>query len=114
LRASPFRFGPFSYYLKGVLQAYKESSRSDIRLMLGGAGAKDIVKMVIDGDPLVRGNVTYPSSRSVTSISLAVKGLRGAPLDGFYQMKIPSKVILASELITKDNAKDYYFPDSLF
>lgn len=100
--------------LKGVLQAYKESGRSDIKLMLGGAGAKDVVKMVMDGDPLVRGNVTYPPSMVATSISLAVKGLRGTALDGFYQMKIPSKVILASELITKANAKDYYYPDSVF
>jgi len=36
------------------------------------------------------------------------------PLDGFYQMKIPSRVILASELIVPENAKDYYYPDSVF
>lgn len=100
--------------LKGVLQAYKESGRDDIKLFLGGAGSKDIVKMVMDGDPLVRADVTYPPSMIATSISLAVKGLRGVPLDGFYQMKIPSRVILASELIVQENAKDYYYPDSVF
>lgn len=100
--------------LKGVLQAYKESGRNDVKLFLGGAGSKDIVKMVIDGDPLVRADVTYPPSMIATAISLAVKGVKNIPLDGFYQMKIPSRVILASELIVPENAKDYYYPDSVF
>jgi len=100
--------------LKGVMQAYKESGRSDIKLFLGGAGAKEIVKMVMDKDPLVRADVTYPPSMVATAISLAVQGLRGEPLSGFYQKKIPSKVILASELILPENAADYYFPDSVF
>jgi ribose transport system substrate-binding protein len=100
--------------LKGVLQAYKESGRNDITLFLGGAGSKDIIKMVMDGDPLVRADVTYPPSMIATAISLAVKGIRNIPLDGFYQKKIPAKVILASELIVQENAKDYYYPDSVF
>jgi ribose transport system substrate-binding protein len=49
-----------------------------------------------------------------TGISLAVYGSRNQPLPGFYQAKIPSKIILAAELITKENAKDYYQPDSVF
>ena len=100
--------------LKGVLQAYKESGRNDIKLFLGGAGSKDIVKMIMDGDKLVRADVTYPPSMVATAISLAVDGLRDQPLSGFYQKKIPSKIVLASELITKENAKDYYEPDSIY
>ncbi len=100
--------------LKGVLQAYKESGRDDIKLFLGGAGAKDMVKMVMDGDPLVRADVTYPPSMVATAISLAVQGIRNVPLSGFYQMKIPSRVILASELIVPENASDYYYEDSVF
>jgi len=100
--------------LKGVLQAYKESGRNDIKLFLGGAGSKDIVKMVMDGNRLVRADVTYPPSMVATAISLAVKGLRDKPMDGFYQKKIPSKIILAAELITRENAKDYYEPESIY
>jgi ribose transport system substrate-binding protein len=100
--------------LKGVLQAYKESGRKDITLFLGGAGSKDIIKMVMEGDPLVRADVTYPPSMIATAISLAVKGVKNIPLDGFYQKRLPSKVILASELIVQENAKDYYYPDSVF
>ena len=100
--------------LKGVLQAYKESGRDDIKFFLGGAGSKDMVKMVMDGDPLVQADVTYPPSMVATAISLAVQGLREVPLSGFYQKKIPSRVILAAELIVPENAADYYFPDSVF
>jgi ribose transport system substrate-binding protein len=100
--------------LKGVLQAYKESGRKEIQLLLGGAGSKDIVKMIMDGDTLVRADVTYPPSMIATGISTAVMSLRGEKLNGFYQNQIPSKIILAAELITEDNAADYYVPESIF
>ncbi len=100
--------------LKGVLQAYKESGRDDVKLFLGGAGSKDIIKMVMDGNKLVRADVTYPPSMVATSISLAVMGAKGQKLNGFYQNKIPSRIILDSELITPENAKSYYEPDSIY
>jgi len=100
--------------LKGVLQAYKESGRDDIKLFLGGAGSKDVIKMIIDGDPLVQADVTYPPSMAATAISVAVKGMRGQPLEDFYQQQVPSKIIVAAELVTKDNAEKYYEPDSVY
>jgi ribose transport system substrate-binding protein len=100
--------------LKGVLQAYKESGRSDIKTFLGGAGSKDIIKMIMNDDKLVRADVTYPPSMAATAISLAVQGMRNKPLNGFYQNKIPSKIVLAAELITQENAKDYYEPNSIY
>jgi ribose transport system substrate-binding protein len=45
---------------------------------------------------------------------MAVVGLRGHVFEGFYQKKLPLRMILSSELITRDNAKQYYVPDSLF
>ena len=100
--------------LKGVLQAYKESGRKDIKIMFGGAGSKDIIKMILDGDPLVRADVTYPPSMIATGISLGVMGVKGEVWNGFYQHKLPSKIILAAELITRENAHEYYMPDSIF
>jgi len=100
--------------LKGVLQAYRESGRNDIKLFLGGAGSKDIIKMIMDGNPLVRANVTYPPSMIATGISMAVMALRHEPLNGFYQRQIPSRIILAAELVTQENAADYYTPDSIY
>lgn len=67
--------------LVGVLQAYKESGRKDIKYFLGGAGSKVMIKKIIDGDPLVQADVTYPPSMIATGISLAVYGSRNQPLD---------------------------------
>ncbi len=100
--------------LKGVLQAYKESGRNDIKFFLGGAGSKEMIKKVMDNDPLVRADVTYPPSMIATGISMAVMAMRGEHLNGFYQNQIPSKIILAAELIVPENAEQYYFPESIF
>lgn len=100
--------------LKGALQAYKESGRKDISIFLGGACAKDIVKRIMDGDPLVRANVTYPPDVCATAVSLGVLGVQGKTFEGFYQKKLPVRIVLAAELVTKENAADYYHPDSVF
>lgn len=100
--------------LKGVLQAYKESGRNDIEFFLGGAGSKEMIKKVMDNDPLVRADVTYPPSMIATGISMAVMALRGEELNGFYQHQIPSKIILAAELVLPENAEEYYEPESIF
>ncbi len=101
--------------LIGVLKAYKESGRKDIKLMIGGAGSKQMVKMVMDGDPMVTADVTYPPAMIYPAINLAVLGVRGQNLPGFKPMKkIPSNIIIAAELITKANAKNYYDPSSPF
>lgn len=100
--------------LEGALQAYKESGRRDIKIMFGGAAKKEIVKRIMDGDPLVRADATYPPDVTATAVSLAVVGLRGRVFEGFYQKKLPLRIILASELITKDNAASYYVKDAVF
>ncbi|MCF7890946.1 ABC transporter substrate-binding protein [Candidatus Bipolaricaulota bacterium] len=100
--------------LKGVLQAYEESGRDDIEFMLGGAGSKDIIKMIMEGSDLVRADVTYPPSMIATGISLGVKAAKNETLEGFYQRKLPADIILRAELVTRENAEEYYYPDSVF
>jgi ribose transport system substrate-binding protein len=96
----------------GALQAYKESGRSDIKYFLGGGADKRVIKSIMDGtEPLVQADVTYPPDQCATVVGLAVMGARGEPMPGFYQKKLPTRIILASELITAENAADYYFPD---
>jgi len=100
--------------LEGALQAYKESGRKDVKIMFGGAAKKEIVKRIMDGDPLVRANATYPPDVTATAVSLAVVGLRQRVFEGFYQKKLPIRIILGSELITHENAKSYYVPEAVF
>jgi ribose transport system substrate-binding protein len=92
----------------GVLKAIEEAKRNDIKIVLGGAGAKGMVKTVLDGNnPLIQADVTY----SPKMIYDAIKLTADARLKG---EKLPDKTIIPSVLITKENAKEFYFPDSPF
>ncbi|MBZ9754543.1 substrate-binding domain-containing protein [Mesorhizobium sp. ESP6-5] len=93
--------------LLGVLEAVKQSGRTDIKLALGGNGMKDIVKKVIDGDTMTPVETPYPPSMIKTAIYMTMANLAGqAPVRGAVKLDAP--------LITKDNAKEYFFPDSPF
>lgn len=105
--------------LKGALQAYKESGRDDIDFFIGGAGSKDIIKMIMDDDSspddmLVPADVMYPPSMIATGISMGVKAMTEGRLDAFYERSMPREIIVRSDLVTKENAEDYYYPDSPF
>ncbi|MGN6529638.1 MAG: substrate-binding domain-containing protein [Burkholderiaceae bacterium] len=92
----------------GVLKAIDQAHRTDIKLVFGGAGAKGMIKVLKDGsDPRIQANVSY----SPKFIYDAIKMTAEARLKG---EKLPAKTIIPSVLITKDNAKDFYFPDSPF
>ena len=92
----------------GVLKAIDQAKRTDIKLVFGGAGAKGMIKTLKDGtDPRIQANVSY----SPKFIYDAIKMTAEARLKG---EKLPAKTIIPSVLITKDNAKDFYFPNSPF
>jgi ribose transport system substrate-binding protein len=93
--------------LLGVLEAIKQSGRTDIKLALGANGMKQIIKKVIDGDPMTPVETPYPPSMIKTAIYMTVAGLIAqAPVRGVVKLDAP--------LITTANAKDFYFPDSPF
>jgi len=91
----------------GVQKAIEQAKRSDVKLVLGGAGSKEYVKKVMDGDKAVTADVTY----SPSMIADAMKLTAAARVKG---EKLPPSTIIPSVLVTKDNAKQYYFPDSPF
>lgn len=97
----------------GAEQALKEAGRDKNIWMLGGAGMKDIVKRVMDGDPMFPANITYPPSMIAVGMYQAVSMLRDGKLDAVKKF-MPKHIMLDVELITPENAKDYYFPDSIF
>jgi ribose transport system substrate-binding protein len=92
----------------GVLKAIEQAKRDDIKIVFGGAGAKGMVKTLIDGtDPRIQANVSYSPKFIYDAIKLTAEArLKGEAL--------PATTIIPSVLITKDNAKDFYFPDSPF
>ena len=92
----------------GVLKAIEQAKRKDIKIVFGGAGAKDAIKTLMDGkDPRIQANVSYSPKFIYDAIKLTAEArLKGE--------KLPPKTIVPSVLITKENAKGFYFPDSPF
>jgi len=92
----------------GVLKAIDQAKRTDIKLVFGGAGAKGMIKELMDGkDPRIQANVSYSPKFIYDAIKLTAEArLKGE--------KLPPKTIIPSVLITKENAKDFYFPGSPF
>ena len=89
----------------GVLKAIEQAKRTDIKEVFGGAGAKPAVKKIMDGDKLIQANVSY----SPKFIYDAIKLTANARLKG---EALPAKTIVPSVLITRENAKQFYFPSS--
>jgi ribose transport system substrate-binding protein len=91
----------------GVFAAIAQAKRTDIKFVIPGGGAKDMVKRVMDGDPMTPIDVLYSPTMVATAMDITALGIEeGIPVRGDY--------ILKASLITKDNAKDFYFKDSPF
>ncbi|WP_425101031.1 ABC transporter substrate-binding protein [Tropicibacter sp. S64] len=91
----------------GVLAAIEAAGRDDIQFVLGGAGMKEMILRTAEGDPMIPANVTYPPSMIATAIELTAVGLTSnAPVSGTF--------VIGSVLVTPENAKSFYYPDSPF
>ena len=91
----------------GVLDAIKQSKRESEMWVVGGGGMKEFVKKVMDGDKQVPTDVLYPPAMIENAIYLtAMHFYTQAPVRGTY--------IVAAPVITKDNAKEFYDPKSLY
>lgn len=91
----------------GVIEAVRQAEREDELFIVGGAGMKDIIERVMKGDDLVPVDVLYPPAMIATAMDLTVQHfVSNGPVLGEY--------ILGSPLITEENAKQYYYPDSPF
>ncbi len=93
--------------LLGVLEAIQQAGRTEIKFALGANGMKDIIELVMDGDAVTPISTPYPPSMIKTAIYLTAANLNG-------QAPIRGEVILDAPRITKDNASEFYFPDSPF
>jgi ribose transport system substrate-binding protein len=91
----------------GVLKAIDQARRNDVKIVFGGAGSKDAVKRIMDGDARTPADVSYSPKFIYDAIKLTAEArLKGE--------KLPATTIIPSVLITKDNAKQFYFPNSPF
>ena len=91
----------------GALEAIAQAGRQDEMWVVGGAGMKEIIQRMMDGDPQLPVNVTYPPAQISTAIELTALALTSnAPVTGRF--------IIGSQRITPENAENFYFPDSPF
>ncbi|MFZ1661435.1 MAG: ABC transporter substrate-binding protein [Paracoccaceae bacterium] len=91
----------------GVLEAIAQAGRDKEMWIIGGAGMKEIVKRVMDKDPQIPVDVTYPPALISAAIEMtALRFVSDAPVYGRF--------IIGSTLITPENAARFYFPDSPF
>lgn len=96
----------------GAETALKSAGRDKNIWMLGGAGMKDIVKRVMDKDPLFPADITYPPSMIGFGVQTAAGILRAGRENSIKY--VPRHVMIDVDLITSENAKDFYFPDSIY
>ena len=94
--------------LIGALKAYEESGRKDVKAMIGGGGSRKTVKRLLDGDPVVKATVTYSPRMLERGVEEALAGLRNG------KKAREKEVIIPSQIVTHENAKDHYFPDSVY
>lgn len=91
----------------GVIEAVKQAGREDELFIIPGAGMKEVIARVMEGDRLTPVNVLYPPAMIATAMEVtALTVVSDAPFMGTY--------IIDSPLITPENAEQFYFPDSPF
>ena len=117
----------------GAEQAIREAGRQDEMWIVGGACMKDIVKRILESDPMYPANVTYPPEMIAAGMGFAIAHVTGADGAAAAALLPPQlgigadaasealqkadkqrDFILETKLVTPANAKDFYFPDSPF
>ena len=115
----------------GAEQAIREAGRQDEMWIIGGACMKDIVKRILEKDPMYPANVTYPPEMIAAGMGFALAKVTKAEDAAAFlppQLGIDSAAaakaledgdkqtdfILETRLVTPENAQDFYFPESPF
>ena len=74
---------------------------------------KDIVQRVMNNDKMYPADITYPPSMIATGMFLCYSNLRDGGKDALKPF-MPKHLMLDVELVTPENAKDFYFKDSIY
>ncbi|MFZ1965061.1 MAG: substrate-binding domain-containing protein [Roseiarcus sp.] len=91
----------------GILEAINQAKRTDIQFVVGGAGMKEMIQKVMNGDKMIPVDVLYPPAMVAVAMDLTALGLEES-------MPVRGEYILNATLVTKENAKTFYYKDSPF
>ena len=72
--------GEYHHHRVILEKAIQEAGRSSEMWIMGGAGMKEIVRRVMDKDPLYPADITYPPAMIAAGIDVAVAHLRESAL----------------------------------
>ena len=59
----------------GMLEAINQAKRTDIKFVVGGAGMKEMVQRVMNGDPMMPVDVLYSPAMVAVAMDLTALGL---------------------------------------
>lgn len=93
----------------GAEAALKEAGMDKVWIV-GGGGSHVVVKRVMDGDPVFPATVTYSPMMIALSIKRCLEDLKAGKTSSGTQVD----EVLPVDLVKPDNAKDHYFPDSVY
>ncbi len=92
---------------QGALRAIAQAKRTDIRFVVGGAGMREVIKGVMDGNAMMPVDVSYPPSMMKTAMDVTAAHL-------ISKAAVRGTFLISTVLITKANAAEYYDPNSPF
>jgi ribose transport system substrate-binding protein len=116
----------------GAEKAIREAGRINQMWILGGAGRKDIIKRVMDRDPIYPADITYPPAMIAAGIDVAVAhlkdgniaaaagktpehlGITREQLERAAAQQGQKKITIDVFMVNPENASKFYFPDSVF
>ena len=90
----------------GVLAAANQANRKEF-FMVGGAGSKAAIDAIAADNTVLKATVTYSPSMASSAISLARLIGQGKGMSDLVELQVPKEITLASETITKENARKY-------
>lgn len=91
----------------GVLQAIKEAKRTDIKVVTGAGGCKDVYKLIKDGDSMMKATFIYSPLMVKDAVKTAVNKVKGNE---------PSSktIVIPADQVDKTNVEKLYDPNSLY
>jgi ribose transport system substrate-binding protein len=89
----------------GVLQAIKEAKRTDIKIVTGVGGDKEVYKLIAERDPLMKATFVYSPLMAKQAVKMAVDIANG---------RAPKQKITTAPgtQVTIDNVKQFYDPNA--
>jgi ribose transport system substrate-binding protein len=96
------------------MQAIREKNRTDIKIVLGGAGAKVVFKMIMDDNPQVRATAMYPTTMIRDGIMYAADTARGFKSDAWHIASAPTQVVIPTVMVDKNNVRQFYNEKSVY